>query len=275
MYSPILRSVLVLTLTATILMIIDRSTDWLRPIRHLADSAVRPLYWITEVPGRIEQWSVDQFSRKDELIEENRRLRQERLIYRGRLHRMSELAAENLRLLQLLNASKLLIDSVLLGEVIGISPTAFRHTLTVDRGFTDGINVGQPVLDAEGLMGQVIEVYKNHSIVLLITDASHAIPVKVLRNGVRSIAEGTADYNRLSLRFVSPTADIKLGDQLVSSGLGERFPAGYPVGVISSIEDQPGSVFVNIEVKPSASLDVSTHVLFVFSAGSEHSGGNN
>ena len=275
MYSPILRSVLVLALTAVILMIIDRSTDWLRPFRHLADYAVRPLYWITEIPGRMEQWSVEKFASRDDLIEENRRLRQERLIYRGRLQRMSELAAENLRLLQLLNASKLLIDSVLLGEVIGISPSAFRHTLTIDRGLTDGVYVGQPVLDAEGLMGQVIEVYSGHCLVLLITDASHALPVKVLRNGVRSIAEGTADYNRLSLRFVSPTSDIHLGDQLVSSGLGGRFPAGYPVGVISSIEHQPGSVFVNIEVEPSASLDESTHVLLVFSSSTQDSSGYN
>ena len=113
-------------------------------------------------------------------------------------------------------------------------------------------------------MGQVIEVFDNYSQVLLITDLNHALPVQVLRNGLRSVAEGSSDYNQMSLRFVSPTVDIQEGDQLVSSGLGGRFPVGYPVGTVSSIAQKPGSKFMDIKLKPSAKLDRSRHLLLVF-----------
>ena len=273
MYSPLLRRMLILCLIATALMIVDRSTTWLQPLRMGADYVLRPLNWIGNIPRNIQQWSDLNLASKEQLIDDNKRLRQERLIYRGRLQRMSELAAENLRLLQLLNASELLIDSVLVTQVIGISPTPQRHTLTIDRGADDGAYVGQPLLDSEGLMGQLVTVFASHSVALLITDGSHALPVKVLRNGVRSIAEGTTDFNRLNLRYVSPTADIKLGDQLLSSGLGGRFPAGYPVGIVSGIEQKPGSVFMDIAVDPSALLDRSTHLLLVFTSDSNNRDG--
>lgn len=273
MYSPLLRRMLILCLIATGLMIVDRSTTWLQPLRIGADYVLRPLNWIGNIPRNIQQWSDLNLASKEQLIDDNKRLRQERLIYRGRLQRMSELAAENLRLLQLLNASELLIDSVLVTQVIGISPTPQRHTLTIDRGADDGAYVGQPLLDSEGLMGQLVTVFASHSVALLITDGSHALPVKVLRNGVRSIAEGTTDFNRLNLRYVSPTADIKLGDQLLSSGLGGRFPAGYPVGIVSNIEQKPGSVFMDIQVDPSALLDRSTHLLLVFTSDSNNRDG--
>ena len=273
MYSPLLRRMLILCLIATALMIVDRSTTWLQPLRMGADYVLRPLNWIGHIPRNIQQWSDLNLASKEQLIDDNKRLRQERLIYRGRLQRMSELAAENLRLLQLLNASELLIDSVLVTQVIGISPTPQRHTLTIDRGADDGAYVGQPLLDSEGLMGQLVTVFASHSVALLITDGSHALPVKVLRNGVRSIAEGTTDFNRLNLRYVSPTADIKLGDQLLSSGLGGRFPAGYPVGIVSKIEQKPGSVFMDIQVDPSALLDRSTHLLLVFTSDSNNRDG--
>ena len=145
-------------------------------------------------------------------------LEKERLILLGKLQQSAELAAENLRLRQLLNATELLTQSVLVTEVIGVSPNPSNHFVTVNRGRVDGVYVGQPVLDAEGLMGQVNKIYDNYSEVLLITDFNHALPVQILRNGLRSVAEGTSDYNQMSLRFISPTVDIQEGDQLVSSG---------------------------------------------------------
>ena len=264
MYSPLLRQILILALLSTGLMIIDQSTDWFKPARVVIDQLMRPFYWVTNIPGNVLEWGEDNLVGKSELIEKNEQLKQEIVIYRGRLQRLSELATENLRLMQLLNASELLVDRILLTKVIGISPTIQRHTITIDKGAKNGAYVGQPVLDSEGLMGQLIRVYDHHSVVLLITDARHALPVKVLRNGVRSIAEGRADYQRLTLRYVSPTADIKLGDQLLSSGLGGRYPAGYPVGKGVEIQDITGSVFMAVEVAPSALLDRSSHLLLVF-----------
>ena len=115
-------------------------------------------------------------------------------------------------------------------------------------------------------MGQIISVYDNHSVALLMTDNTHAIPVQVLRNGMRSIAEGTSDYNNMQLRFLSPTADIREGDELVSSGLGGRFPPGYPVGSVLSIEKIPGEKFLEVNVRPAAEIDRSKHLLLVFTS---------
>jgi rod shape-determining protein MreC len=232
----------------------------------VVDSAVRPLYWITNIPARIQEWGKVNVTSRAVIEQDNARLQKESLIHRAQLQRMAELAAENLRLRQLLNATELLMDSVLVTEVIGVSPSPQSHTVTIDRGSDDGVYVGQPILDAEGLMGQIISVYGGHSIALLITDSSHALPVQVLRNGVRSIAEGTSDYNLLTLKFVSPTSDIVEGDKLVSSGLGGRFPVGYPVGTVTSISQQPGEIFLDVEVDPSAQLDRSRHLLLVFTS---------
>ena len=264
--SPI-RKLLIVGLAAVSLMIVDSYTTWLSPLHKVADNVVRPLYWITNIPAGIQDWGKISVISRGVLEQDNLRMQQESLIHFGQLQRMSELAAENVRLRQLLNATELLMDSVLVTEVIGVSPNPQGHTVTIDRGRDDGVYVGQPLLDAEGLMGQITTVYSGHSIALLITDSTHALPVQVLRNGVRSIAEGVSDFNRMTLRFVSPTADIIEGDQLVSSGLGGLFPVGYPVGVVTSIKQKPGAIFVDVEVDPSAQLDRSRHLLLVFTTG--------
>lgn len=264
--SPI-RQLLIVGLAAGSLMAVDSYTTWLRPLYKISDNVVRPLYWITNIPAGIKDWGETSVISRSVLEQDNLRLRQESLIHLGQLQRMSELAAENVRLRQLLNATELLMDSVLVTEVIGVSPSPQGHTVTIDRGRDNGVYVGQPLLDAEGLMGQITTVYSGHSIALLITDSTHALPVQVLRNGVRSIAEGVSDFNRMTLRFVSPTADIIEGDQLVSSGLGGRFPVGYPVGVVTSIKQKPGAIFVDVEVDPAAQLDRSRHLLLVFTTG--------
>ena len=264
--SPI-RKLLIVGLAAVSLMIVDSYTTWLSPLHKVADNVVRPLYWITNIPAGIQDWGKISVISRGVLEQDNLRMQQESLIHLGQLQRMSELAAENVRLRQLLNATELLMDSVLVTEVIGVSPNPQGHTVTIDRGRDDGVYVGQPLLDAEGLMGQITTVYSGHSIALLITDSTHALPVQVLRNGVRSIAEGVSDFNRMTLRFVSPTADIIEGDQLVSSGLGGLFPVGYPVGVVTSIKQKPGAIFVDVDVDPSAQLDRSRHLLLVFTTG--------
>jgi rod shape-determining protein MreC len=153
---------------------------------------------------------------------------------------------------------------VLVAELIGVSPNPLSHTVVINRGANEGVFEGQPLLDAFGLMGQVIEVSEHSSRVLLISDATHALPVQVNRNGVRAIAEGTGDLNRLRLRHVSNTTDIREGDLLVSSGLGKRFPVGYPVAEVESVVRDPGQAFATVIARPMARLDRSRHVLLVF-----------
>ncbi len=247
-----------------LLFIFDSYTPWFESTRHYLHKITYPLQLISNVPIRIKEWVALNTTSRSQLEEKNVSLEKERLILKGKLQRSADLAAENMRLRQLLNASELLIDSVLVTEVIGVSPNPRNHTITIDRGAEDNVFIGQPVLDAMGLMGQVTQVFNSHSQVLLITDLNHALPVQLVRNGLRSIAEGTSDFNEMKLRFVSPTTDIREGDQLVSSGLGGRFPVGYPVGTVAQINHAPGEKFVDIKIKPSAQHDRSKHLLLVF-----------
>jgi len=260
----VVRKAFFAVLLATLLITLDIYTPWFESFRGHLSKVTVPLQLISNFPNRIGAWVDLNTTSRTMLEQKNASLENERLILLGKLQRKAELAAENLRLRQLLNASELLMDSVLVTEVIGISPNPLNHRVTIDRGADDAVYVGQPVLDAEGLMGQITHVYKNYSQVLLITDLNHALPVQVLRNGLRSIVEGTSDYHEMRLRFVSPTVDIAEGDQLVSSGLGGRFPVGYPVGTVAEISQRPGEKFMDIKVIPLAKLDRSKHLLLVF-----------
>ena len=247
-----------------LLLTLDTYTSVFDTSKTEVSKVIIPVQILSNFPYQVKDWVSMNTTSRTQLEQKNVSLEKERLILLGKLQRSAELAAENLRLRQLLNATELLMQSVLVTEVIGVSPNPANHFVTVNRGKVDGVYVGQPVLDEEGLMGQVIEVFDNYSQVLLITDLNHALPVQVLRNGLRSVAEGSSDYNQMSLRFVSPTVDIQEGDELVSSGLGGRFPVGYPVGTVSSIVQKPGEKFMDIQLKPSAKLDRSRHLLLVF-----------
>jgi len=256
---------LLLIFVALFLLLIDTYTRWLQPVRPWLAELTTPIYWVSSLPQRISELGDEVVMGRAELEEENKRQKTELFILKGRLQRMAELAAENVRLRNLLNATELLQNSVLVSELIGVSPDPSRHTVLINRGEDHSVYIGQAVLDADGLMGQVIEVYHSSSKVLLISDTSHALPVQVLRNGVRSIAEGMGNYKQLSLRYVTPTTDIKVGDQLVSSGLGGRYPLGYPVGTVTSVNMIRGNPYMSVELKPSARIDRSRYLLLVFS----------
>lgn len=239
-------------------------TPWLKQIRQQLNFLTVPFYQVTDVPNRIGEWAGSAFTSEKDLRAENERLKIEVLIYQRKQQQMAALAAENVRLRQLLNGKDMLQDRVLIAELIGISPNPLSHIVIINRGSREGVYEGQPVLDAFGLMGQIVETDENTSRVLLISDSTHAIPVQVNRNGVRAIAEGTGDLNRLSLRHVSINADIREGDILVSSGLGERFPVGYPVAEVEQVVRNSGQAFARVIARPMARLDRSRHVLLVF-----------
>jgi len=248
-----------------ILLAVDSFTPWLQPARKWLAEATVPLYWLTNLPARLSEFGEEAVVSRQQLEEQNEHLRTEILILKGRMQRMAEVTAENVRLRNLLNATEMLKDRVLVAEMIGVSPSPTRHTVLLNRGEEQGVYVGQAVLDADGLMGQVIEVHRSSSKVLLITDSAHALPVQVLRNGVRSIAEGTGEFDRLLLRHVPPTTDIEVGDQMVSSGLGGRFPVGYPVGEVTSVATVSGDPYLEVTLAPAARIDRSRYLLLLFS----------
>ncbi|MBB2896959.1 rod shape-determining protein MreC [Pseudomonas sp. AS2.8] len=246
-------------------MVTDARFDYLKPVRSELALVLSPLYEVAGFPLRAWEGVSDQFSSRTELMAENERLKAEQLLLQRRLQKLAALTEQNVRLRELLNSAALVDDKVLVGELIGVDPNPYTHRIIIDKGAKDGVFVGQPVLDASGLMGQVVEVMPYSARVLLLTDVTHSIPVQVNRNGLRAIAVGTGNPERLELRYVADTADIKEGDLLVSSGLGQRFPAGYPVATVSKVIHDSGQPFAVVRAIPTAKLNRSRYMLLVFS----------
>ncbi|WPP02312.1 rod shape-determining protein MreC [Pseudomonas sp. HR96] len=258
---------LVLVVLSVTLMVVDARFTLLKPVRSQMSLVLMQSYWITDLPQRLWQGVASQFGSRTELIAENEKLKTEALLLQGRLQKLAALTEQNVRLRELLNSSALVNEKVEVAELIGMDPNPFTHRIVINKGERDGVVLGQPVLDARGLMGQVVELMPYTSRVLLLTDSTHSIPVQVNRNGLRAIASGTGDPDSLELRHVADTADIKEGDLLVSSGLGQRFPAGYPVATVKEVIHDSGQPFAIVRAVPTAALNRSRYLLLVFTDG--------
>ena len=256
---------LVLTVLSVALMVVDARFALLKPVRSQMSLVLMQTYWITDLPQRLFQGVSSQFGSRTELVAENEKLKTENLLLQGRMQKLAALTEQNVRLRELLNSSALVNEKVEVAELIGMDPNPFTHRIIINKGERDGVVLGQPVLDARGLMGQVVELMPYTSRVLLLTDTTHSIPVQVNRNGLRAIASGTGNPERLELRHVADTADIKEGDLLVSSGLGQRFPAGYPVATVKEVIHDSGQPFAIVRAVPTAALNRSRYLLLVFS----------
>jgi rod shape-determining protein MreC len=251
------------------LLLADQYLSPTAQFRSLIGIFITPVQWVASLPSQLGGWAEDTALSRGELQEENKRLRLEALILKQKVQQMMSLRSENNRFRDLLSASEQLDDKVLVAELIGVDPDPYTHHIILNKGAEHGVFKGQPILDAYGLMGQVIEVLPYTSRVLLVADSNHAIPVQVNRNGVRAIAVGSGRLDELALIYVPDTADIREGDQLVSSGLGSRYPKGYPLGRVTKVEHDPGEPFAIVTAKPAAYLDRSRYVLLVFSQASE------
>lgn len=254
-----------LVVLSVALMVVDARFSVLQPVRQQMSRVLIKAYWVTNLPEQFWQGISNQFGSRAELMAENEKLKTEALLLQGRLQKLAALTEQNVRLRELLNSSALVNEKVEVAELIGIDPNPFTHRILINKGERDGVVLGQPVLDARGLMGQVVELMPYTSRVLLLTDTTHSIPVQVNRNGLRAIASGTGNPERLELRHVADTADIKEGDLLVSSGLGQRFPAGYPVATVKEVIHDSGQPFAIVRAVPTAALNRSRYMLLVFS----------
>lgn len=257
------RLILAVILSATLLFV-DTSFSVLDPVRRVIGSALTPVYWLSSLPENIAEGTANLFRSRDSLEEELDRMKSQMLVLERKAQKLASVTAELNRLRELLNASRLLDEGVVVTELIGASPDPDNQYIQINKGLKDGVYLGQAVLDAHGLMGQVIEVNDFSSRVLLISDIRHAVPVQINRNGLRAIAYGIGAINYLELGSVPATYDIKEGDLLVSSGLGGRFPEGYPVGRVSEIRIEPGESYAHVKVVPEAQLNRSKLLLIVF-----------
>nr|WP_085987466.1 rod shape-determining protein MreC [Pseudomonas entomophila] len=255
---------LVLVVLSIALMVVDARFAVLKPVRSQMGLVLMESYWLTDLPQRVWQGVAGQFGSRTELIAENEKLKTEALLLQGRLQKLAALTEQNVRLRELLNSSALVNEKVEVAELIGVDPNPFTHRILINKGERDGVFLGQPVLDARGLMGQVVELMPYTSRVLLLTDSTHSIPVQINRNGLRAIASGTGNPERLELRHVADTADVKEGDLLVSSGMGQRFPAGYPVATVNEVIHDSGQPFAIVRAIPTAALNRSRYMLLVF-----------
>ncbi len=203
---------------------------------------------------------------RNELELELCRLQAERLLTNARLQRLTALEAENARLRALLEARTRVRDEVRVAEIMAVDANPYEHNLIIDIGKRDGVYDGQAIVDADGVVGQVIETGIMTSQAVLISDADHALPVEVNRNGLRTIAVGTGEIDRLELPFLQNNADIRAGDLLVTSGLGGAFPAGYPVAVVDAVTRMPSEPFADVSATPSAALDQVREIMLIWSA---------
>lgn len=250
-------------------MFVDHTTSWLDGARSAITTAVTPVVVLADLPNRSARGLTELFSSREDLRARIAEFENELTLLRVKSEKMAALTAENNRLRDLLGSAAKLQDNVLVAELIGVDPNPEHQEVVIDKGVSDGVFVGQPVLDARGLMGQVVEVSHFSSRVLLISDQTHSVPVQVLRSNLRLIAQGTGIDQQLELLHVNSTADIRVGDQLLSSGLGDRFPVGYPVGVVDRVDFEPGKPFAEVTAIPTAQLDRSRHVLLVFTESRE------
>ena len=249
---------------AIALIILDHRGGWLSQLRAHANVATQPVWWVAGLPGRLGTRMQDDAGTRSRLTSENRNLRNELLIANARLTRLQTAASDNAQLRALLGVAEGRGLDVQLAPILNIDLDPIRQRLVLDAGTRDGVHMGQAVIDAGGLMGQIIEVTPSHSIVLLLTDPDHAVPVMVTRNGVRLIVYGRGDH--LELSDVPLNTDVRAGDLIVSSGLGGRFPAGFPVGTVTTLRPDDSRAFLIGELEPAAQLDRGRDVLLLRSA---------
>ena len=222
-------------------------------VGSLAAVVMAPLEAWTELSRALQSRSALQ----DEVLQ----LRQENLVLKGQAQRLSSALAEVARYKTLLNSVREVKAEPVVARITALSPDVARHSVILDKGASDGLREGQPVLSAEGLMGQLLWVGDRSSAAILITDGAHALPVQVNRSGLRAVAEGTGDINRLVIKHLPSATDIRVGDLLVSSGLGGRFPHGYPVARVTNVTVSPGAAFALVQAAPTSRLDRGRYVL--------------
>jgi rod shape-determining protein MreC len=254
----------VLVIASITLMTVDHRWHSLELVRSALSSVIYPLQYTIDLPIQLFYWADDALSSQKTLLEKNREFEERHLENRVQLQKLDIIEKENDRLRKLLSAIPKTTERLLVSEIINVDVDPYRQLIILNKGSNNEAYQGQPIIDAQGIMGQIIHVGPLSSTAMLITDASHAIPVQVNRTGLRSIAFGSGKIDQLNLRHLPHSVDIKVGDLLITSGLGGTFPPNFPVAIVSKVERTAGEQFSLIEAKPHAQLEKSREVLLVW-----------
>ncbi len=254
---------LLAVVASLLLYFLDTRLDYFKPVRMTLSTVVYPVQKLASMPDDFTTWFADFFQGHRQLREKIMKLEAQNLTNSVRMQKMQALESENMRLRELLGSSFRLQERVQVAELLSVDLDPFYQHVIIDKGETFGVYEGQPVLDSLGVMGQVAEVSQFSSRVVLLTDPSHSIPVQIVRNGLRAVVTGRGLGENLQMEFLPHNADVRVGDLLVTSGLGGRFPVGYPVGKVISVNFPQGKSFAEITVTPAARLATSREVMLV------------
>jgi rod shape-determining protein MreC len=259
-----LARLLLLVALSTGLMVWDHQANHLETVRGFLSGAMAPLRYAVSAPVSLFGWGSQQVQTRSGLIERVDQLERENRRLQARQQRLATIKSENERLRNLLDATADRDARVLVAELLSVDADPYRQQVVINKGSTAGVYQGQPIIDAHGVMGQIKHVGPLTATALLISDPNHALAVQINRNGLRTVAEGTGEPDRLKLRYIPNSADIRTGDLVVTSGLGGRFPRNYPVARVVEVKRRPGQPFAHVIAAPRAQLDRSRELLLMW-----------
>ena len=257
------RLILVLFCSA-LLIYFDHKANSFEFVRGYLQSLVSPLQYIASTPKQAIDWAVENIATRRQLIEENQQLKTNELVYQEQLMQLNILQQENDRLRALLASPVRKDVKKMVAEVLSVDSDPYSHQVVINKGANDGVFEGQAVLAYQGIVGQVLHVGTISSRVLLITDVTHAVPVRIKRNGVRLIASGTGNISRLTHNHVPHSTDVRKDDLLVTSGLGGKYPEGYPVAKVTAVLSDESRPFAQVQSEPIAQIDRLRYLLLLW-----------
>ncbi len=259
--------VMLFIVASLILMITDHRFGYFQTVRTHLLTLVYPIQYLVNLPLKTGQWLSMSANRRVKLLQENAKLHEENLRLKVGLQKYQHLSKENKRLRQLLHSSTRLGERVMLAEILAVELDSAKRDITINKGSKHGVFINQPVIDAQGVVGQVTQVGMFSSIVMLITDYNHQLPVQIERTGLRTVAKGMGTVNRLSLLYIPNIGlnhGIKVGDLLVTSGFGDKFAKGYPVATVIDVTPDIGKPYAQVQASPLARLEQNNEVLLVW-----------
>ncbi len=254
------------------MMTVDHHFNHLRTLRSTMSVAMYPIEYLAGLPSKVYNWSVESFSARNKLLSENAGLRAEQIRLELQLQKLATLEDENNRLRELVSSVKYFEkERLLIAELLSVDLDPFRQRFVLNKGTRNGVYEGQPLLGAQGIIGQIDKVGPFSSVAILISDPNHALLGVIARSGHRSLVVGTGNIDKLELQYVTNTADIQIGDLVITSGLDDRYPTDYPVAEITSIQQVAGEPFAKVEAKPLVNLNKIREILLIWPEGKDTS----
>ena len=232
----------------------DYQKNYLPALRVYLSASLYPVQYLINLPKNFIQKLNINFSERETILQENTILKKENFELRSQIQQVYKLESENKRLYDLLDSQPKKENSYIFADIIAVSPIAEKHQIVINKGSRDDVVIGSAVADSNGILGHIIRDQIFGSEVLLISDREHAIPIEIVRTSLRSIAVGIGNYNELRINTLPTNTDVKTGDILITSGLGGRYPEGFPVGTVKDVIDNPGESFLEISVTPFGNL---------------------